>query len=233
MSRAFSVAPVVILNLCLAGAICAEQPTGTRSASGDVPLFNGRNLDGWDFFVIESGKKIEDVWSVQDGLLVTPGEPLGYLFTKSKYKNFRLTVEWRWEPGTKPGNSGVLLRIAGEPVSFLPKCVEAQLQSGSAGDIWAFYGAALRGDSERFRKIEGHEKLGSFIGVGKIKAAENQPGEWNRYEIELVGPRLTLWINGEKVNEAQGLDVLAGPIGLQSEGGRIQFRTVTLKPLVD
>ncbi|GAB6187049.1 3-keto-disaccharide hydrolase [Thermopirellula anaerolimosa] len=233
MLRTFSVVLTLVLSIGLAGNVPAEPSAGSDSTAGEVRLFNGRNLDGWDFFVIDPGKKIEDVWSVRDGLLVTQGEPLGYLFTKGKYKNFRLTVEWRWEPGTEPGNSGVLLRIAGDPVSFLPKCVEAQLQSGSAGDIWAFYGAALRGDPARFRKITGHEKIGDFVGVGKIKAAENPPGEWNRYEIELVGPKLTLWINGQKVNEAEGLDVAAGPIGLQSEGGRIQFRTVTLKPLAD
>lgn len=233
MLRTLMIVSMAVLNVHLVGVIRAEQSAQAGSTSGEIRLFNGESLDGWDFFVIDPEKKIEDVWSVQDGLLVTQGEPLGYLFTKEKYKNFRLTVEWRWEPGTKPGNSGVLLRIAGDPVSFLPKCVEAQLQSGSAGDIWAFYGAALRGDSERFRKIEGHEKLGDFVGVGKIKAAENRPGEWNKYEIELVGPKLTLWINGEKVNEAEGLDVLEGPIGLQSEGGRIQFRAVTLKPLAD
>lgn len=54
-----------------------------------------------------------------------------------------LSFEWRWAPGSEPGNSGVLLRIAGEPETFMPKCVEAQLKHGSAGDIWAFYGAGL------------------------------------------------------------------------------------------
>jgi len=45
------------------------------------------------------------------------------------------------------------------------------------------------------------------------------------------GADLTLTVNGEKVNETTGLDVVAGKIGLQSEDGEIHFRTVPLIPL--
>jgi len=38
-------------------------------------------------------------------------------------------------------------------------------------------------------------------------------------------------LNGKKVNEATDVDVRPGRIGLQSEGGVIEFRTVTLTPL--
>ena len=38
-------------------------------------------------------------------------------------------------------------------------------------------------------------------------------------------------LNGELVNEATGVDVRPGRIGLQSEGGVIHFRTVTMIPL--
>jgi hypothetical protein len=73
--------------------------------------------------------------------------------------------------------------------------------------------------------------FGKLSGVKKIKGNENEPGQWNRYDITLRGGELTLLVNGEKVNEATGCDVLAGKIGLQSEGGEIHFRTVRLIPL--
>jgi hypothetical protein len=38
-------------------------------------------------------------------------------------------------------------------------------------------------------------------------------------------------VNGEKVNEATDCDVLAGAIGLQSEGGEIHFRSIHVTPL--
>ena len=51
---------------------------------------------------------------------------------------------------------------------------------------------------------------------------------WNRYEITVSGGNLELKVNGEIVNQASGLDVLAGPIGLQSEGAQIHFRNIEL-----
>ena len=208
-----------------------SYPAAAEEAGKTVDLFNGECLDGWECFVIDPNVKTEDVWSVQDGLLVTKGEPLGYLHTKKKYTNFKLSLEWRWAPGTKPGNSGVLLRIDGDAVSFLPKCVEAQLMSGSAGDIWAFYGAKCAGDADRFKEIKNHEKIGDFMGVGRAKDAEKKPGEWNKYDITYNKGNLTLKINGQDVNAATGCDVVAGYIGLQSEGGEIQFRNIKLTEL--
>jgi len=38
-------------------------------------------------------------------------------------------------------------------------------------------------------------------------------------------------VNGKTVNQATGCEVLAGQIGLQSEGGEIHFRRAELKPL--
>ena len=121
------------------------------------------------------------------------------------------------------------MRITGKPRA-LPKCVEAQLKSGSAGDIYGFHGFRVEGDPARARSAE-NERVGKLSGVSKIKGNEKQPGEWNVYDITLKGEDLTLLINGEKVNQATGCDVVAGKIGLQSEGGEIHFRTVRLFPL--
>ncbi len=209
---------------------CSDD-AGTDTANGEtIALFNGENLDGWSHVCVED-LPIEDIWSVEDGVIVCVGEPLGYLHTDESYQDFMLTFEWRWAPGGEPGNSGVLMRIASEPETFMPKCVEAQLKHGSAGDIWAFYGASVEGDPERMVEIEDHEALGDFKGVSLIEDAEKPPGEWNRYEITLQGDTLVLKVNGQLVNEAHGLDVLSGPIGLQSEGGEIHFRDIELTPL--
>ena len=50
-------------------------------------------------------------------------------------------------------------------------------------------------------------------------------------EILAQGPRYQVWINGKLVNDADGVDVSSGPVGVQSEGGVVQFRRVTLTPL--
>lgn len=199
-------------------------------AAAPIALFNGKDLTGWKGHLADSSVKMEEVWSARDGMIVCKGTPMGYLFTESSYQDFTLSFEWRWPPGKEPGNSGVLLRIAGKPTGFMPKCVEAQLKNGSAGDIWGFRGAAVTGDAERIVEVKDHKDLGNFTGVKRMKPAEKAPGEWNRYEITLSGGELKLVINGETVNQASGLDVLSGPIGLQSEGAEIHFRKIAITP---
>ena len=204
------------------------------ASAGDkkpIQLFNGKDLSGWTYFLVDPNAKMSDVWSVKDGMLICKGEPMGYLATKGKYKNFKLIVEWRWAPGKKPGNSGVLLRITGKP-AMLPRCVEAQLHSGDAGDIWAFNGFHISSQSDRFVEKD-NPKIGHFMGVKKIRANEHTPPEWNRYEIRIKGDKLVLKVNGEVVNQCSGCDEVAGQIGLQSEGGEIHFRKVELTPLGD
>jgi hypothetical protein len=205
-----------------------------RLGAGDeaqaVPLFNGRDLSGWGAYLADSEVGMDDVWSVQDGVLVCKGEPLGYLHTTDDYASFELVVEWRWAPGTEPGNSGVLLRINGEPRT-IPRGYEAQLQSGNAGDLYGFWGMSLSGDAARMKQLTAHETLGDMIGFTKVEGNENPPGEWNRYEIRLAGPDIVVRVNGKEVNAATGAEVLAGPIGLQSEGGEIHFRKVELTPI--
>jgi hypothetical protein len=203
----------------------------TGFAADPEDLFNGQNLTGWKGFLADPKVPMEEVWSVKNGVLICKGEPIGYLYTdKSFTTDFQLIVEWRWAPGTKPGNSGVLLRINGEPRP-IPRSIEAQLRSGSAGDLYGFHGMKIDGDPARTKLTPNHELLGNFIGVTKTEANEKEPGEWNRYEITVKGSNVTVLVNGKQVNQAHDCDVLAGPIGLQSEGGEIHFRTVRLIPL--
>lgn len=205
-----------------------DLPGRTRPAAHpgvpgqEIHLFNGKDLSGWDYFLVDEAAGMEDVWSVEDGILVCKGEPGGYLATKGEYESFKLLVEWRW-PG-EPGNSGVLMRIAGEP-AMLPSSAEAQLRSGSAGDMYGFQGFRIGGDPARLSEIS--------IGwsLGKIEGNEKAPGEWNRYEITALKDEITLVLNGKVVNRATGCDVRPGKIGLQSEGGIIHFRSVRLTPL--
>ena len=222
---------LALSTLTLAALVLVSSSTPPASSDAAIDLFNGENLEGWSHFLVDDTVPRESVWSVSEGVLICKGTPVGYLYTDASYHDFRLTLDWRWAPGQEPGNSGVLLRIHGAAKSFLPQCVEAQLQHGNAGDIWAFYGAAVQGDEKRSAVVLGHDILGDFKGIHKAKAAEKAPGEWNHYEIVMRGRSLEVFINGERVNEAWELDVRSGPIGLQSEGGEIHFRNVRLEKL--
>jgi hypothetical protein len=200
-----------------------------------IRLFNGKDLGGWGPVLVDPKVKMEDVWSVRDGVLVCKGEPLGFLQTTAEYTSFKLLVEWRWPEGAaarlgKTPNSGVLLRVSGE-AKPIPRAYEAQLQSGSAGDLYGFWGLPLEGDLARRRESKGNAMLGDMVGFTKAEAAEKPEGEWNVYEILVDGPSIVVHVNGKKVNEARGAAVLAGRIGLQSEGGEIHFRRVELTPI--
>lgn len=236
MSHTQRVLFAVLVSVLIPGLLSAGEPQKGKKKKGQnqanvVRLFDGKSLDGWAHHLVDPDVKMEDVWSVQDRVLVCKGEPLGYLYTKGEYKNFRLMLQWRWAPGKKPGNSGVLLRITGEPIGFMPKCLEAQLKNGSAGDIWAFRGFQLTGPKDRLREVKGNPALGDFPGVAAMKNLEKEPGQWNSYQIVLRGDKMTVRVNGEKVNEATGCGVVAGKIGLQSEGAEIHFRRIRLIPL--
>lgn len=200
-----------------------------RSAELET-LFNGKDLSGWQSYLAEHNVGTDDVWSVRDGILICKGEPLGYLYTQREFTDFRMQVEWRWAPGQKPGNSGVLMRINGEPRP-LPRSLESQLKSGDAGDLYGFHGMTIRGEKPRAVAIKGHALGGDLSGVRKIEGAEVAAGDWNRMEILLEGSDIKVWVNGKLVNEATDCEISSGPIGLQSEGGEIHFRLVQVTAL--
>jgi hypothetical protein len=219
----------------LAASLLLAVVLPSSHAADSVALWNGQNLSNWTFFLVDPRANMEDTWSVRDGMIVCSGAPVGTLVTKESFTSYRLLVEWRWAPGTvvtkeKTPNSGVLLRINGE-MRQIPRAVEAQLRSGDAGDVYGFWGMKVAGDPARAKSGTANPVLGDMTGVSKATGAENPVGEWNRYEIVLDGTKLEVSVNGKKVNEATVADVLAGPIGLQSEGGEIHFRKVELQPL--
>lgn len=212
------------------GAAQAEPKPGEPKFGPEVALFNGKNLDGWGFFLVDPQLKMEDVWSVKDGILVCRGEPMGYLATQKEFKDFKLVVEWRWAPGKEPGNSGLFSRITGEPM-VIPKCVECQLKHGNVGDLWGFRGFLVKGDADRSEERD-KEKLGHFVGVKRISGNEKAPGEWNETSVTLDGNQISIELNGQVANYATTPCDEPGKIGLQSEGGEIHFRTVKLLPIV-
>lgn len=217
----------LVASLGLALAISCSS--AWAQAGKALELFNGKDLSGWSHVSAEANTKLEQVWSVKDGLIVCTGAPMGYLHTEKKFKNFQLEVEYRWAPGQKPGNSGIFSRINGDPKA-LPRCIETQLKHTSAGDLLGFHGMMIAGDAARFITKKS-DLVGDMRGVKRATGNEKPPGEWNQVRIRLQGGAMTVWFNGEKVNEATDVEPIAGFVGLQSEGGEVHFRNVRLTEL--
>ncbi len=177
---------------------------------------------------------MEDVWSVvpagtPDGgsVLICKGNPIGYIRTKDDYTNYVLQLDWRFNPVTKQaGNSGVLLRMVGEDKVW-PKSIEAQLESGNAGDFWNIDKVAMKPDPARTngRNTKRLQKPGADSGL------ERPIGEWNHYEIIVDGGTITLKVNNEVTNIATDAAVVPGKICLQSEGSEIHFKDIRLAPI--
>jgi len=195
---------------------------GTLLAGEPVQLFNGKDFTGWTFDISREGVKPERIWSVEDGILVCKGKPAGVIRTEKDYGNYELVVEWRWPEGKKPGNSGCLIHCS-EPRSWgpWPKSLEAQIQSGDAGDFWML--------GEKIQRPGQKPKGRRWPNM--TDGSEKPVGEWNTMKIRAEGDKVTVWVNGEKVNEGVGCTATKGAISLQSEGAEIHFRKVELTPL--
>jgi len=203
------------------------------SVSGQTNLFDNKNLADWDFYVVQDGVKVEDVFSFSGNgrILQCTGQPFGYLATKEAYKNFKFSVGWRWAEGKEPTNSGIFLKITDQPKgSFLPKAFEVQLQHKNVGDLWAFHGRTLTDSSDRLEATE-HKEIGKFSGVRKLLNMEKEPGQWNTMDILCNERLIVIVVNGKIVNWTTGAEAVAGRIGLQSEGGPIEFRNAVVTPL--
>ena len=217
-NAAMGLAPQDIADLL---ALLASNPRAEGKRLEKKSLFDGKSLAGWTFFLEDPKAKMEDVWSVKDGVLHCKGRPIGYLRTTEDFTNFVLTVEWRFDPALGAGNSGVLVRMTG-PDKVWPKSVEAQLNSGDAGDIWNIDEVPLQVDPAR---TEGRRTV-------KLAPSSEKPlGEWNRYVITVDGGELKLEVNGVKQNEAHWVEEVPGKILLQSEGAPIEFRKIEIVPI--
>lgn len=192
---------------------------------GEVRLFNGTDLTGWAALVRDGSGQYRlgdtsELASVRDGVIVIKGQPIGYIRTTTRYTNYVLRLDWRFDPEKGAGNSGVLLRMIGEDTVW-PKSVEAQLHSGNAGDFWNIGEFTMTTDPARTRGRN----------TKKTHGAERPIGEWNEYEIIVHQGDVILKVNGEEVNRATDVEVIAGYICLQSEGAEIHIRNVRLSPL--
>jgi len=214
---------VLLAVIAYAAPVCFSTPARAEETK-TISLFNGKDLSGWTFHLRDPKAKMEDVWSVEDGVLVCKGKPVGYLRTKKDYENYKLTLEWRWDADGKGGNSGVLVHTSTpEALGVWPESIEVQLEHGNAGDFWVI-GTELDVTNEKER-VKDRRHL-------NLSDGDEEPlGEWNTMEIVCRGDEILVKVNGKLVNHATNCNVTRGAICLQSERTRVYFRNVRLTPL--
>lgn len=210
---------IVLLAIVIYIAVTTQNRASKEDMSGMVPdtisLFNGIDLHGWTAVLKDPSANPDSTFYVQDDMILSSGEPFGYLRTNRSFSHYQLLVEWRW-PG-EPTNSGVFIHIQ-EKDTIWPLCLECQLKHGRAGDFVAFPGVVFNEYLNR----------DSWAVPMTGEASEKPAGEWNHYDIRVNGDSVTIFVNGIMQNTATGLNVSKGFIALQSEGGPIQFRNIQL-----
>lgn len=188
-----------------------------------TPLWNGKDFTGWEFVLENDSIETSEVWSIQKDVIHCSGIPNGYMRTELDYSNYILNLEWRWVD--QGSNSGVLLHIQ-EPDQVWPNCIECQLRAGSAGDFVLMGSGAITVDGETYTNA------GRFLSIGKkLESTEKTIGEWNSYKIICENSKITCYVNDVLQNEGTDVSLSRGKIGLQSEGGPIEFRNIRLELL--
>jgi Domain of Unknown Function (DUF1080) len=188
---------------------------------GFVPLFNGKNLDGWEVRERQPGDK--DKWSAKASILTAmPGS--GWIGTTKMYGDFVLRLEWRIPEN---GNSGVFIRVPDVKTKVSPSGLGMEIQ------VLDDTGPEYKG------KLKDWQYSGSIYGfVPPSKSMYKGAGAWNRYEITCMGNLVTVVFNGEKVVEGDmskfpELDKRPrrGFIGLQNHSTGVEYRNVRIKVL--
>ena len=114
-----------------------------------------------------------------------------------------------------------------DPDKLWPNAIECQLHAGDAGDFVLLGGS----DIKEFQVEKGQERP-AFPVVKKFNDSnEMKAGEWNNADITCDKGNITVYINGTLQNKGTKSAKKIGYIGLQSEGGPIQFRNVRLTPI--
>jgi hypothetical protein len=229
---------LAVALLAASGAAAQDAAIAAVVPDRKTPLFDGKDLAGWEADVPAKDKDPNAPASfvVRDGLLVSKGKPEGHLVTKQAYRDYRLEVEYRF-PG-KGGNCGVLVH-ASKPralYKMFPQSIEVQMMSGDAGDFWCIQEDIKVPDMEKRRPRKATEKWGGAEGDARrilnlTDGSEKPLGEWNTMVIEARGRNVTVWVNGEKVNDGFDSTADRGKIALQAEGTEVEFRKVEIGPL--
>ncbi|TDD99679.1 3-keto-disaccharide hydrolase [Flavobacterium cellulosilyticum] len=184
----------------------------------------------WYTFTTKSTDKIAPSkgYEFSNGMVRMYGDVNGYLMTNKSYKNFELSLEFKWNmdenvakaKGKK--NSGVMYNIpVDSPDHIWPKGIQFQIKDDSTGDF-IFLDSITAIVNGKF--IEGGQSVNSF----KFMANENPSGEWNTILIRSFNGKITQYLNGKIVNECTDTSAREGKISLNYEGSPIDFKNIQI-----
>lgn len=207
----------------------------TPDTEGFVSLFNGKDLTGWKGLVenpivrskmkpaqlakaqAKADEQMRKDWKVENGLLIFDGTGYDNLCTVGSYGDFEMYVDWMLDPAGPEADAGIYLRGTPQVQIWDTSRINVGAQVGSGG----LY----------------NNQVNSSI---PSKVADNRLGEWNSFYIKMVGDRVTVVLNGEKVVDNVILENFwnrkspifpVEQIELQAHGSKVYYRDIYVKEL--
>jgi hypothetical protein len=198
-------------------------------------LFDGKDLDGWHSFKMDS---VRPGWQVKDGVLIC-ADPhnAGDLCTNDKYGWFELQLDYNISPA---GNSGIMYHVTDEARSAWATGPEVQLEDNAAA-----------ADPVRCGWLYALYQPPADPQTGKTLDATKPAGRWNRIRVVISPEKCVHEVNGVKYFEyVLGSDDFKqrvtkskfgkmplfaksdnGYIALQGDHGQVSFRNIKIRPL--
>lgn len=202
-----------------------------NNAQKRISLFNQNNLKGWYAYGEEAGKHANaaDLFSVENNMIRMYGPKAGYLMSEQTFRNFELTVEYRWNTDANfakknnSKNSGLMYLVPSETPDVLwPKGIQFQIKEGATGDFVFLQEVTLNINGKK-------TEPGKSVVAKRFMDAEKPIGEWNKLVVTSKNGTITQKLNGKTVNKGIESSVTEGRILLQYEGFPIDFRKVCIK----
>jgi len=183
-----------------------------------VELFDGKSMDAWD--VEDKAKPMN--WTIEDGAM-TNTPPANNLVSKEKFQDFKIHAEYKLD---KPHTSASGQVVKANSGIYIRGRYELQVLDD--------YG------DKPFER--GHMSVYGWH--TPLVNASKPAGEWQTMEATAVGNKVTVFLNGQKVQDNVTLEAVTGgaldanesepgPIMLQGDHEKVWYRKVTVTPITD
>ena len=201
--------------LCLAAPVFADEPKSSAvKPTETAALLNGKNLDGFTTWLKDTKKEDpRKVFSIEDGVLHISGDGFGYAATEKEYRDYHLTVEYKWGKKTDGGkyvrNAGILLHGIGPDGGAngtWMSCIECQLAQGCVGDL-----IVIRGKDDK------NETIPVQIASDTVIGPDKKP-RWKEGSEKRVFTNRQLWWNDhdpdfKELLDTRGKNDVESPLG--------------------
>ena len=198
---------------------------------GYEPIFNGKDLNGWQGLVENpiarakmskevlaakqkaANAKVGESWTTRDGAIWFSGDGANLCTTRT-YGDFEMIVDWKI---SKNGDSGIYLRGTPQVQIWDIARIADGAQVGSGG-------------------LYNNQKERST----PLVVADNHIGEWNTLRIAMVGDHVTVYLNGVLVVDHVVMEnywdrkipiFSEEAIELQAHGTELAFRNIYVNEL--